>query len=95
MCACISNMKLFGALIIALKTLLIQKQTFMKKRRMSISTRLVAVLIAGSASFCLSQLSYAAGSKAGEQQSVTQTKTVKGRVVDANGEPLIGVTVRA
>lgn len=95
MCACISNMKLFGALIIALKTLLIQKQTFMKKRRMSISTRLVAVLIAGSASFCLSQQSYAAGSKAGEQQGVTQTKTVKGRVVDANGEPLIGVTVRA
>ncbi len=53
-------------------------------RRILFSTAMVSALLAGSP-----QMAFA---EANELQAVMQTGTVKGRIVDATGEPIIGAT---
>ena len=56
-----------------------------KSRRILFSAMAASVLLAGSPQFVFAEVN--------EVQTIMQVGTVKGQVVDANGEPVIGANV--
>ena len=66
-----------------------------RKSRQTLATGLMKVSVAMLAALLLPVTAQAAQATPPAAQSVQQTKTVTGRVLDETGEPMIGVTVKA
>lgn len=66
----------------------------MQKRKTVVGKALKAMLIAGVAAWMPMGASAAENGAKAEVQAVSQASVVKGHVVDENGEPMLGVTVR-